>query len=64
MRADDKAYIEAKDSTTFCQFGQKDLSQTEPRSGIQKREFFHLEETLVMDRSREVMKPVTNLGFT
>ena len=46
-------HIEVVDSETFTQFGKKYLSQPGPKSGIKKRKFYHLDESVVKARIAE-----------
>ena len=57
-RATDGAYLEVRNSSTFCQFGEMELAKTGPRSGIEKRYFYHLEDEPIKDRAKEVFAKV------
>ena len=55
-RTQNQDYLEVKDSRSFSRFGEDNMGRPGPKSGIEKRLFYHLDENSIKGRSEEVMK--------
>ena len=47
--------LEVTDSSTFCMFGNQNMQNPGPRSSLDKRQFYHLNETSILERAEEVI---------
>ena len=55
-RTQNQDYLEIKDSKSFRKFVEDNMGRPGPKSDIERRLFYHLDENSIKERSEEVMQ--------